>query len=307
MRGRCGPKRSNSRHAPSSLTQIFGVECEIEHRCRFHRFTIDFREEQMRAAIVRRLSVVVLATAAVIGGGIFLGAQATFVTYTSRAAFDALGPFTAVDWSVFGPAGTVIPNPDPQTVSGNAIGMYSSQGDLARHDETPLDFNGTFAPGDHLLTLAGSAVDTFVVYFGSPVRGVGTQIDANLFGFTGPYTGFVTVIPDLLGSSNPDEAIFTAYFSGNHTHAEDSSAPFLGIVSSTANIQFVEFWIDLPPDLDLGPSSGAVAINRLDVISAPEPGTLALFAPIVLIGIGMGLWGGHRARAELHFVVSGAS
>jgi hypothetical protein len=191
---------------------------------------------------------------------------ASVIQYSSRATFDALGPFIPVDWGIFGPAGTTISTPAYGTVDGLTIGVASSQGDLARHDEG-TDFFGDFAVGDHLLTDAGSESDSFIVSFGTPVRGFGTQIDPHYI--TGPFTGEI----DVFNSANV--LLYTAPFSGVATTAQDNSAPFVGVESSSADISYAYFWIN-QSNPDLPPRSGALAINRLDVLAVPEPASLAL-------------------------------
>ncbi len=193
-------------------------------------------------------------------------AAASVVQYGSRAGFDTLGAFIPVDWGVFGPAGAVISTPDFRTVDGLTIGVGSSQGVLARHDEG-IDFVGDFAPGDHLLTDAGSKSDSFIVSFGTPVRGFGTQIDPHYM--TGLFSGVVDVF------SAANALLYAAAFSGNATAAQDNSAPFVGVLSSLADISYAVFWINQPNPM-LPPQSGALAINRLDVIAIPEPTSLAL-------------------------------
>lgn len=205
-------------------------------------------------------------------------AAASFIQYNSRAAFDALGNYTGVDWGVFGPAGTTISTPDYRTVGGLTIGVASSQGVLARVDEGN-GYVGDFAPGDHLLTDAGSESDSFIVSFGTPVRGFGTQVDAHYI--SGPYTGEI----DVFGAAN--QLLYTADFSGDRTGAEDNSAPFVGVLSSVPDISYVSFLINQtqpgPP-----PQSGAVVINRLDVLTAvPEPMSVALLFPALAVVIVM--------------------
>ena len=233
----------------------------------------------MRSAHSRRiLPTVASMIALVLASGVWQPAEAAFIQYGSRATFDALGSFIAVDWGVFGSAGTVISTPDSRNVGGLAIGVTSTQGALARHDEG-TDFTGTFAPGDRLLTDAGSLSDSFVVTFGLPVIGFGTQID--IHSRLGAYTGEI----ELFSASSV--LLFTAPFAGNNTGLEDNSAPFVGVTSDIANIAFAKFWIDQPgffPD-----RSGDLGINRLDIRTAvAEPSTLVLVGSALLGIVGFG-------------------
>ena len=195
-------------------------------------------------------------------------ANAGLIVVNSRSAFDALGSVVQVDWSVFGPTGTVISTPDSRTVGPITVGVASSEGVLARNDEGNT-YLGDFAIGDHLLTDAGSESDTFIVSFAAPVLGFGTQIEPHYI--RGPFTGDIEVF------SPASVLIGNIPISGTATNAEDNSAPFFGIVSTTgADIGFAEFFVDQPPPLF---PAGAVAINRLDVLlGVPEPSSLAVLA-----------------------------
>jgi hypothetical protein len=228
-------------------------------------------EELMRSS-ARPGTTIIAAAIVTLGLGIGFSqpAEANFIQYNSRAAFDALGPFNAVDWSVFGPSPGTISTPDSRVVNGMTIGVASSQGELWRRDKGS-GFTGTFALGDHLLTDAGSESDSFIVSFGSPVMGFGTQIDAHYI--RGAFTGEVKLF------SVASALLATLNFSGVNTGLEDNSAPFVGVLSDIPNISFAAFVVD-QPDPNLPPHAGALGINRLDVLLAvPEPTTLAFLAP----------------------------
>ena len=201
-------------------------------------------------------------------------ASAGIIPYTSRAAFDALGSFTPVDWGVFGPAGTTIITPDSRLVGGINVGVASSQGLLSRHDES-TDYTGDFAPGDHLLTDDGSESDSFIVSFGSPVRGFGAQVEPDYL--MGDWSGTIK----LYDASST--VIGTFAISGTRGTAEDNSAPFFGFVSNVANISFATFVVD---QTSIGlPPAGAVAINTMDVLgSVPESSSLSI-AGVGLLGL----------------------
>jgi hypothetical protein len=236
-------------------------------------------EELMRSSA--RPSIATIAAVIVTLGlavGVSQPAEAAFIQFNSRAAFDALGPFNAVDWSVFGPTGTTITTPASRVVGGMTIGVASSQGLLWRRDEGS-GFTGTFALGDHLLTDAGSQSDSLIVSFGSPVMGFGTQIDAHYI--SGAFTGQVKLF------SVASVLLATLNFSGNNTGLEDNSAPFVGVLSDVPNISFAAFVVDQAGGI-LSPAAGALGINRLDVLLAvPEPTTLALFGSALLGFMGL--------------------
>ena len=62
------------------------------------------------------------------------------------------------------------------------------------HDEG-TSFTGNFAVGDHLLGDAGSESDSFIIRFGSPVKGFGTQVDSHYI--RGPYDGSIELFGGL--------------------------------------------------------------------------------------------------------------
>lgn len=233
----------------------------------------------MRLSIMRACPP---AAAALLALSLSVPAHAAFVQYNNRATFDALGPFVGVDWGVFGPDGTVISTPDSRVVSGLTIGVASSQGVLKRYDEG-TSFTGNFAVGDHLLGDAGSESDSFIIRFGSPVKGFGTQVDSHYI--RGPYNGSI----DLFSAGN--NLLFTADFSGTNTFAEDNTAPFVGVTSDLSNISFAIFKIDQSFDPNIPAEAGSLLINRLDVIAGvPEPSPLAILGSAVMAFFAFGFF-----------------
>jgi len=218
-----------------------------------------------------------IGSAAALAAMLIAPASAGIIPYASRTAFDAQGTVTSIDWSVFGPFGTTISTPDFRTVGSVTVGVASSQGELSRHDEG-TDFSGDFAPGDHLLTDAGSESDSFIISFGAPVRGFGAQVEPDYL--TGDWSGTVT----LYDASST--VIGTFAILGTRGTAEDNSAPFFGFISSVADISFATFVVDqsaisLPP-------AGAVAVNTMDVLGVvPESSSLSMAAAGLLGLAGM--------------------
>lgn len=214
----------------------------------------------------------------VVGVAVWIGASgissASVVKYGSRSTFDALGSYVPVDWGVFGPTGTLISTPDSRTVGGQMIQVSSSQGELQVGKEG-TDFHGDFAAGEHLLMDAGSKSDSFVLGFGKPVLGFGTQIDPHYK--TGRFRGRVEVF-----DANND-LLYETHFRGRNKRSENGSARFVGLVSSSADISYAEFWIRQKSRV-LPRLSGALAIDRVDVLlpeptpsrAVPEPASLVL-------------------------------
>ena len=190
-------------------------------------------------------------------------AVASFVQDSSRATFDSSGSFIPVDWGVFGPASTWRSStPASETVGGLSIGVASSQGVLARADEG-TDFFGDFAVGDHLLRMreaswtAPSSVLAPRCVASAP-RSIPTTSRARSAGWW-------------MSSAAPTLCCLPPTTRGSRRRPRTIPAPFVGVVSSVPDISFAVFLIN-QPNPDLPPQSGAVGINRLDVLTA-VPGT----------------------------------
>ncbi len=217
--------------------------------------------------------------AAVLALAVSAPAHAAFLQFSDRFSFDASNPYVGINWGVYGPDGTVITTPDSRSISGITIGLSSSQGALKRYDEG-TSYIGNFGVGDFLIGDDGSESDSFIIRFGSPVKGFGTQVDAHYI--RGPYSGSIQVF------SATDALLFTAPFSGNNNFAEDESAPFVGITSDVANISYASFLIDQSFNSDLPATAGSLLVNRLDVVTAPEPSALAVLATAFMGFFGLG-------------------
>lgn len=202
-------------------------------------------------------------------------ADATIVITSSRADFAHYPIATTIDWGIFGPAGTLISTPDARMAGPIMVGVGSSEGVLSRHDEG-TDFSGDFAAGDHLLTDAGSQSDSFIVRFGNPIAGFGTQIESDAL--TGAWTGSI----DLYDVSNT--LISHVVIGGTRGAAADDTAPFVGILSDAGNISYALFWVDNPAVFP--GKSGSLAINRMDVVAGvPEaPAAVLALGGLLLLG-----------------------
>ena len=109
-----------------------------------------------------------------------------------------------------------------------------------------------------------------------PVSAAGTQVQPLTDitrGFLGSFTGRMHVL-----TNDGMDADFTV--SGNSTQAEDNSAPFIGVVSTTDDIIGVRFFVDIGnPNF---PAAGNIAINQMEVRLVPEPSSALLAASAVL-------------------------
>ena len=203
-------------------------------------------------------------------------AVASVIPVSSRGA---LGGNLTVEWSLFGPTGSLIITPDTQNAGPLSVTVGSSEGELARHTEG-VDFTGNFAPGDQLLSDAGSSSDSFIIRFSTPVEGVATQIERH--SVQGPFTGhlyFFDAGNSLLGEVT---------VSGDATMTNNNSAVVIGGISTGGfDISRINFTVDNLPQIDNGlTESGDLLINRLDLIApaaVPEPSEFAVLVPALLL------------------------
>ena len=174
-----------------------------------------------------------------------------------------LGNTTTVNWDIFGPVPGSVSTFAQEPVGSLIVHINTASGLLNLDTGSSV---GGFSPSDNLLAqVPGNLSDLILVGFSQPVQGIGTQIESLL---PGAYTG----IMDLYGTGGNllDEITVSA----NTTAASDGSAPFIGALSSSADIDYAIFSVDNGnPSF---PKAGDVAINALDV-AVPEPLTLSLF------------------------------
>ncbi|XWK89854.1 MAG: hypothetical protein U7127_07230 [Phormidium sp.] len=137
-----------------------------------------------------------------------------------------------VDWQEFGKEFDFLSAP-LQVHSRNGVKLkVSSRGSFLRLDEGS-GIKGNFPSGDKLLFLEFSD-SAITIDFATPIFGVGTQIQRAFFGaFTGVIEAF-----DRSGKSLGKFSI-----RGNSDNAGNDSAPFIGVLSKTANISRITLYV----------------------------------------------------------------
>lgn len=156
-----------------------------------------------------------------------------------------------VDWETIGKEFDFISSPLLVHSSNGVKLKLSSCGTFLRLNEGS-GIKGNFPSGDKLLFLefADSAI---TIDFSTPVFGVGTQIQRAFFGaFTGVLEAF--------DSSGKSLGKFSVYANKN---ADDDLAPFVGVLSQTANISRITLYV--PENAGYGFTiNGLHIVTRLD-------------------------------------------
>ncbi len=158
-------------------------------------------------------------------------------------------------------------------LSANGIaGTTTSAGGDLQVRQQPGNFAGDFSPGDYL-EFTGFDGPDITINFNTPVAGAGAQIQSNAGG------AFVARITAFDGTTTWS---FTE--GGTSGFHNDGSAIFLGVLSGTANLQWVRYSLDSATGF---PQSFAInQVSLTDTIASasgtPEPANWAL----LLIGFG---------------------
>jgi hypothetical protein len=209
------------------------------------------------------------------------GLAVLFVAVTVQSAFGSLsfvstrGGLSGSDSlfiSTIGPDGTGEPSAGfvVDTTNSNAVTISDTGGDGFTVLQEGNDWSGNFANNDLVLWTNGDAVPTTLA-FGTPVLGVGMQIEPDCFSpgcaaGTGNFTASISAFDSshtLLGS-------FTE--NGVSNDNNDNSAIFIGVLSTASNVASIAINITAPAGMDY-------AFNELTFSSTtttPEPSSLAL-------------------------------
>jgi hypothetical protein len=173
----------------------------------------------------------------------------------------ALAPNASLQWDAIGVAGTTFSG--QVTGTAGSVGVTGVSSSLDRVDESFL-WTGSFSLNDFLLSNADTG-DPITFTFNTPVQGVGTFVQGDIFG------AFSVTLTAYSGATN----LGSFSVNGTNTGAEDGSAPFLGVLSDTANITNIVL-----TELDVSPNNLAIDTLYLTApsTSTPEPGTLATTA-----------------------------
>ncbi len=214
------------------------------------------------STLIKKLSMAAAGTAFVALGSLLPNQANALTLVTNRPD---LGANDSVDWGTLGTPFTTVSNPFSITSTGGLnLTVDMPSGSFQRLDQNN-GWAGNFAPGDHLLWTQGNS-GPVTINFATPVKGAGAQIQANFFGSFNAILAFDSNGINL-GSFN---------LPGNSNSAGDNSAPFIGVLSDSANISSIIFDISrndgLPTDF---------AINQLDIVTKPVPeptSTLGLLA-----------------------------
>ena len=201
--------------------------------------------------------------------------EASVVLVASRAA---LGGNDFVDWGQLGAAFTSVENPSAfVSNSGLITGTVGREnpGDIERRNENPPagGWNGNFAPGDRLIWTNNTA-GAMLIDLNTSVAGLGANIQMDrLLGLFDATIEVYDVLNNLLAS-------FTIQGDSNNGH--DGTAIFIGVLSSSANIDHIVLYTDQARTR----AQDDFAINQLDLrtgAAAVVPGP----ASLVLVGLGL--------------------
>ena len=212
---------------------------------------------------------------------------------TQVGSAGALGADDFFDWGqvrVVDGGGNAVAQSSPIIVTSNLArtGSISDGGSFTGLVEG-TDWFGNFTVGNNVLYSGDpnnpfAAASAFTMNFNTPVAGLGLQITSN---FYGAFTASLEVFDGAtsLGSFN---------VGGTMDGSEDGSAPFLGALSDSVDINKAVFTLTSNTGAGLG-------VNRLltadtPTRTVPEPTTLALLT-LALATLALGQWRLRRSQS----------
>ena len=142
----------------------------------------------------------------------------------------ALPVSDTINWGQLGPAFSLFNSPQTVTSAGGLTASVSDGASLERYDQGN-GWGGNFTSGDHLIYNEGNE-NPITVNFATPVIGAGAQIQANFFG---------NFVATLSAYNSAGLLLGTETFNGDSTSANDGSAIFAGLDSTSADISEISF------------------------------------------------------------------
>ena len=209
-------------------------------------------------------------TALVLAVGMTAGARSAAASTMGITTETGILNGGQLDWGALGPSFTGVSNSFTTPVPGiGGLNVTGSQpgGDFVRIDQGPVDWNGNFGSGEHLLWSFFGGPMTFT--FNSAITGFGAQIQADDLGaFTARIEAF--------DAGNVSLGFFTRL--GTATAAGNDSAIFLGILSSAADIRSINLSLTSSGGGAGDPSDFAINSPRIQYTPIPEPASMVLLA-----------------------------
>jgi RHS repeat-associated protein len=202
-----------------------------------------------------------------IHGSVFDDTRPVSPSTSLVSSADGLIADGSVSWGVLGANHTAVSNPFSLPVSGLAdltvtVSKQDST-DFERRDGGTNGWSGNFLPGDELLWTQFGTQKAITLTFSQPIHGIGFQIQGDFPSSDPPpvfHLGSFTAIIEAFDANSKSLGRYTE--TGSLDNAEDGSAIFLGIYSTSPDIR--QIVIDV-----LDPFGADFAINHLLIEQHP--------------------------------------